>query len=94
MVEHATRLEQELDKEVTSGHALYALKVTAIAQRTDTDDVLFEVASPDFRYAVVHLSWADEPEPDPQWPITEVFTTFESWVEGRMMPDRREFEES
>lgn len=85
--EHAVNLERELHKETAPGHSLYSLKVRAIAQRIDTDDVLFEVDSPDFRYAVVHLSWSDEPECDPRWPKTEVFATFKNWAEINMMAD-------
>jgi hypothetical protein len=65
--------------------------VQAIAKRTDCDDVLFEVGSADRTYAVVHLSWRSEPEHDPQWPATELFSTWEQWVEQRMIPDNVEF---
>lgn len=88
--DHADNLVKELYKELTAWHPLYSMKARAIAQRMDTDDVLFEVDSPDFRYAVVHLSWSDVPEHDSRWPTTEVFDTFQHWIDGRMMPDNQQ----
>ena len=82
--ECADNLERELRKEITAGHPLFSLKTRPIAQRTDSDDVLYEVNSPNFRYAVVHLSWTGKPESDPRWPDLEMFETFETWVESRM----------
>jgi hypothetical protein len=80
---HAKDLERELYREVAAGHPLYKKKVHAIAQRTDCDDVLFEVSSSDFRCVVVHLTWSQRAEHEPRWPEIEVFTTFQKWVEGR-----------
>ena len=91
VTQHAANLEAELRKEAAPGHPLYMLNVAAIARRVDADDVLFEVDSPGFRYAVVHLSWTGEPEHDPQFPHTEPFATFQEWSENRMKPDNREF---
>ena len=81
--QHAANLEAELRKELAAGHPLHSLNVRAVAQRIDADDVLFEVDSPDFRYAVVHLNWTGEPERDPQWPQTETFATFQDWADNR-----------
>jgi|LSQX01.2.fsa_nt_gb hypothetical protein len=89
--EYAHNLEQELRKEVGPGHPLYALPVQAIAQRTDSDHVLFEVGSAEHPYAVVHLTWTGEPEHDPKWPDTQLFSTREQWVEQRMKPDNVKF---
>lgn len=85
--EHATNLENELRKEVSAGHVLFSLAARAVAQRTDNDDVLFETNSPDFQYAVVHLTWSNKPEHDPHWPETEVFGSLKDWIEGRMKHD-------
>jgi hypothetical protein len=82
-------LEVELYKEVNRGHPLHSLSARAVARRTDCDDVLFEVNSPDLRYAVVHLTWKGAPERDPRWPETEFFMTFENWIEDRMKPDHQ-----
>jgi hypothetical protein len=91
VTQHAANLEAELRKEVAPGHPLYMLGARAVAQRIDADDVLFEVDSPDFRYAVVHLCWTVEPEHDPRFPHTEAFASFQEWSENRMKPDSREF---
>ena len=70
VVKRGENLENELKKELTDTHPLFSLGVRAVAQRTDRDDVLFEVNAPDFKFAVVHLTWTGEPEKDPQWPET------------------------
>jgi hypothetical protein len=88
---HAANLEDELRKEVAVGHPLHLLRIRAIAQRSDTDDVLFEVSSPHFRYAVVHLTWSGEPQRDPRSPDTETFPTFANWVKSRMKPDSEQY---
>ena len=85
--EHENNLEQELQREVSQGHPLYMKRTRAIAQRTDCDDVLFEVDSADFAYAVVHLTWTGEPEKDSRWPDTQVFANWQDWIEKRMKPD-------
>jgi hypothetical protein len=91
--QYASNLEKELHKETTQGHPLYARKVSAIARRNDSDDVLFEVDSPDFRFAVVHLTCTGESEHDPRWPGTELFATFEDWIKNRMDPDHKKLSE-
>ena len=80
----AIALEEELQREIVPGHALFGLPTRAIAQRTDCDDVLFEVLVPEHRYAVVHLSWRGQREEDARWPHTEFFLTFEDWIEKCM----------
>ena len=47
-------LGQELRCEIPEGHILWQAKAIAIAQRTDSDDVLFEIPDGE-KYAVVHL---------------------------------------
>jgi len=85
--EHADNLAAELQREAMQGHPLYKKVVHAIAQRTDCDDVLFEVDTADFAYAVVHLTWTGEPENDSRWPDTQVFVNWQDWIEKRMKPD-------
>jgi len=53
----AVRLSTELSSEVPPNHALYGLKATAVANRIDRDDVLFNVDGGSASFAVVHLSW-------------------------------------
>ncbi len=89
----ASNLVVELEREIVRNHPLFGRKVQAIAQRTDSDDVLFAVecdAGP-VQYAVVHLTWSGEPELDTRWPDTKTYESFEEWSRDRMMPDHQEF---
>jgi hypothetical protein len=88
--QYADNLVKELRKEVTERHPLWDVKVRAIAQRTDSDDVLFEIEGGGQRLAVVHLTWTGEPETDGKWPDTQMFTSLEEWKES-MMRDHKEF---
>lgn len=89
--QYADNLVKELEREVTQGHALWKVKARAIAQRSDSDDVLFEIESEQGRYAVVHLTWSGEPEPDSRWPDTRIFATIDLWVDECMKTDHAEF---
>jgi hypothetical protein len=40
---HAANLEAELRREVSEGHPLHGYSPSAVAQRTDSDDVLFRL---------------------------------------------------
>jgi hypothetical protein len=88
---HAANLEAELRREVSEGHPLHARSPIAIAQRTDTDDVLFRMNETGPRYAVVHLTWRGEPEPESRWPETRFFETMDQWKNFCMVPDHEEF---
>jgi hypothetical protein len=84
-------LDQELRKEIVSGHPLYARLVRAVARRTDCNDVLFETDSAEYRYSVVHLTWTGELEQNPIYPYTQFYPAWEEWVESRMKPDNAGF---
>jgi len=60
--------ENELYKELSPGHILFALKAKAIARRDDCDDVLFEIIDNSKRYAMVHLTWSGREESNGKWP--------------------------
>lgn len=87
----ADNLVKELDREVTEGHKLWKAPVKAIAQRTDSDDVLFKIEDGTSRCAVVHLTWSGEPEEDPKWPDTCVFDSLETWATECMLADHQKF---
>lgn len=89
--EHADALVKELERELTDRHVLWGKSVRAIAQRIDSDDVLFELAGGPLTYAVVHLTWIGKPELDHRWPGTSLFSSLEEWVRDGMMPDHHEF---
>ncbi len=84
--ESAQSLELELSKELAAGHPLFGHRVRAVARRIDNDEVLFEVDSPNYPYAMVHLTWSGKPESDPTWPSTQLFPAWEDWVERRAEP--------
>ncbi len=88
---YADNLVKELEREVTQGHLLWNVKSRAIAQRSDSDDVLFEIESKQGKYAVVHLTWSGEPELDSRWPKTRIYATIDLWTEECMKTDHAEF---
>ena len=90
---HAANLEAELRREVSEGHPLHGCSASAVAQRTDSDDVLFRLDGIEPRYAVVHLTWRGEPEPKNRWPETRLFETMDQWKDLCMVPEHREFTE-
>ena len=74
-----------------NGHPLWNKDVRAIAQRTDSDDVLFEVEGVVPTFAVVHLSWSGEPENNPMYPDAKLFSSPDQWILDGMIPDHKEF---
>jgi hypothetical protein len=93
VTEYADNLEHELWREVSEGHPLFEIRSKAIAQRLDSDDVLFKVDMAQFGYAAVHLTWSQRREMDPRWPATDFYRTFDDWLESRMKPDNVAFSE-
>jgi len=86
-VNNAQGLETELARELVPGHRLHGRpNLRAVARRADCDDVLFVS---DTIAAVVHLTWAKEP--DPAHPSTEIFSSIEDFVSRRMNPDHDDF---
>lgn len=63
-------LENELRKELSSDHILYAKKFLAVARREDNDDVVYWVTDL-HKFAVVHLTYAKESSP--HFPRTELY---------------------
>jgi hypothetical protein len=82
-------LADELRRELSSGHVLTGLSVTALARRRDRDDVLFEIGDGSGRLAQVHLSY--QKESDSRWPLTTVFSTEAAW-ESSMAADHDDFQ--
>jgi hypothetical protein len=73
--EQAAGLGRELRRELSRGHALAGVKAIAIAVRFENDDVLFVLTGSPHPYAVVHLTW--HRENDPQWPAFRFFETLD-----------------
>lgn len=86
----ANTLDQELQREVAPGHLLCGAGTRAIAARDDLDDVLFEVRGRAFRFAVVHLTW--RVEDDPQWPAVETYPEWSAFKAQRHDPDAAEWD--
>jgi hypothetical protein len=80
-------LEIELKRELSREHMLYGVRAVSVAQRTDCDDVLFQLDNFRQPFAVVHLTWSGKPDLFPQFPSTTLFDSFEAWVENCMKLD-------
>lgn len=70
------RFAAELEREICSTHVLAGKKITALAHRSDSDDVLFCVSDSARPFAVVHLTWKGREE-SPEWPATQTFIRLE-----------------
>jgi hypothetical protein len=78
------RLEEEIIREVSSGHPLAGLALRVIAKRDDGDDALLTLdESENGRVAEVHLTWSGKMEPDPRWPMTTIYESLGEWRSGR-----------
>jgi hypothetical protein len=86
--EGRAKLDAQVVRELPLGHVLTGRTLTAVAARSDQDDVLFEVAG--VGYAVVHLTWSGRRETSPEWPRAEVFTSIEEWRYRVMQRDHEE----
>ena len=84
-------LSRELYSELSPQHVLHGIKARPVAQRQDGDDVLFELLDGSGRFAVVRLTFARHPEPDPRWPQTDVYTGWVQFYRYRMQPDAAEW---
>jgi hypothetical protein len=71
-------LRQELQRELSPGHALFGLPVTAIGRRLDQDDVLFAIQDGTDRVARVHLTWTASSE-SPPFPAATLYRTLADW---------------
>src|SRR5215470_553634 len=86
---NSERLSAELSTELSPTHPLYGLKATAVANRIDRDDVLFEVVGGTAPLAVVHVT--RRKESDAHWPSTRLFASWERWVLDEMLPANEEY---
>ncbi len=86
-------LAKELQRELSLQHVLHSIPVVAIARRIDCDDVLFATADPLKPLAVVHLTWRGHTEPDPRWPDTMLFQSWQDFIERCLVPDHQEYSE-
>ena len=67
-------LTSQLEKEMSKDHVLYGREVSTLARRQDNDDVLFLIDNKVF--AVVHLTWNNNPHSDGHWPKVKLYDTW------------------
>ncbi|MDQ6420472.1 hypothetical protein RB620_13595 [Paenibacillus sp. LHD-117] len=82
----------ELRKEVCADHVLYNKILMIVARRRDRDEYLFRLIN-EGKFAQVHLTWRGAVEPDPFWPVTELFDSFDVWAETVMKQDNLKYGE-
>jgi len=85
-------LTVQLRREINNKHILYNKTLKTIARRQDNDDVLFEVANADFRFAMVHLTWAQKTLDDSKYPRTETYKDWQEVYEKRIIIDHQGWE--
>jgi hypothetical protein len=74
-------LSAELSSELSPEHVLFGLKASAVANRIDRDDILFEIDGGNAPLAEVHLSW--QRKSDPRWPTTRLFSSWDAGSKTR-----------
>jgi hypothetical protein len=82
---------RELRAELCEAHILFGIPVRQIGHRQDCDDALFEFLDGTNRVAVVHLTFAQHPEPDPIWPETRIFENINAFIRDEMIPTHEEW---
>jgi hypothetical protein len=87
-----TDLTVQLHREINTKHILYGKPLKTIARRQDNDDVLFEVDNADFKFAMVHLTWAQKTLDDSKYPRTETYKTWQEVYENRIIIDHQGWE--
>jgi hypothetical protein len=80
----------ELINEMPVGHYLYNKNVESIARRQDRDDVLFKIMEGETKYAVVHLTY--NKETNPQWPHTTLYNDWDDLYTSRILKDAEGWE--
>jgi hypothetical protein len=81
------RIVDELRSEAGRHHPLFGLEITAVGHKDNTDDYLFELETGPDALAVVRLTWSGQRESSPNSPKTEFFSSWNDWVQRRMLPD-------
>jgi hypothetical protein len=87
-----TDLTVQLFRELPEGHVLSSKSLKSVARRQDNDDALFELENDDFKYAVVHLTWAQKRLNDKRYPRTSFYKTWKDLFLDRILIDSKDFE--
>lgn len=80
-------LVHELQSELCPEHVLFGIPVVCIGNRQDCDDAVFRLLDNTDRLAVVHLTFAQHPEPNPIWPETKLFDNWDQFARDEMIPE-------
>lgn len=83
-------LTGQLQREISKDHLLHGKTTKTLARRQDNDDVLFLVDNE--KFAVVHLTWANQRHTDNHWPTTQLFDNWDNLYRERILKDKEEFE--
>ncbi|MFK7983107.1 MAG: hypothetical protein AB8G86_24220 [Saprospiraceae bacterium] len=103
-IEFEDELSKEIGRDLNSGifnilkrkHSLCEFQFSATAKSCRNDDVLFAIhkkGKNDFEYTVIHLTWKGELEKNGIYPKTEFHKTFDDFLNNRMYPDKKEWDD-
>ena len=84
-------LTPQLRREMSNEHILFSKSLKTIVRRQDNDDVLFELKNDNFKYAIVHLTWAQETLLGNHYPRTELFKDWNDLYTNRILFDKNEY---
>ncbi len=75
-------MENELNKELAFNffHPLKGIRAISVARSAATDDVLFEIFGHKHKFAMVHLTWTREWNPN--WPETSFYDSWKEWAQS------------
>jgi hypothetical protein len=76
----AHKFEIELEGEICKTHPLSGTTFMCVARRDGQDDFLFRLESHERAFAVVHLTWSQETEPDFPW--TTFFASEQDFIDN------------
>lgn len=100
-IETKLALERELNREISRfkndkkfiNHPFAQYNFFAMANYGPDDDVLFyAIGDKDCQFAVIHLTWATNPESNPAYPRSTFYSSFEEFKSKRLLPDTDEWE--
>ena len=87
--DYASKVEDELYRDMNAGHVLSGRLFAAIGRRKDCDDILFYLGDRPPRFAVVHLTFQREKRAE--WPKTSMFDSLAALMEQRILPEAENY---
>jgi hypothetical protein len=83
----------QLRREMPVDHILSNKKLKSIGRRQDNDDVLFELENDKYKYAVVHLTWAQKRLMDNKYPTIRLYKDWNDLYVNRILKDKSFWDE-